>query len=54
MNWIETFDFMPADVTLTNEGFSEVVNQICRTAAIAHGHDCFSFDKNMSFPHSEF
>lgn len=53
MNWIEKFNFMHANATLINGGFGELVNQVCKTAAVANGHDCFSFD-NMQFPPSEF
>ena len=45
---------MHANVTLTNRGLSELVNQICRTAAAANGRDCFSFDNNVWPPHLEF
>ena len=54
MNWNEKFKFMHANVTLTNRDFSELVNQICRTAAVANGRDCFLFDNNVRFPHLEF
>lgn len=54
MNWNEKFKFMHANVTLTNRDFSELVNQICRTAAVANGRDCFLFDNNVWFPHLEF
>lgn len=54
MNWIEKFNFMHANVTLINRGFGELVNQICKTAAVANGHDYFLFDNNMQFPHLEF
>lgn len=46
MDWNEKFNFMHANVTLINRGFREWVNQICRTEAVANGHDCFSFDNN--------
>ena len=29
MNWNEKFNFMHANMTLTNRDFSELVNQIC-------------------------